>query len=148
MTPEVQTILAEYDGFLNALRCFLGYRRVFGCFALEKTEGYLETYITQSKNELERQYEVDYHGVRTLFGEYLFRPLEAGGFQNLENTDWVLFEYYGLISTTLDENGPWNPIVGGQTTVLEFVPTEGVKNIEFVVEVGDIAIVTFLAKEI
>ena len=148
VSQEVDNIVAEYHGFLNALRCFLGYRRVFGCFYLEKQEEYLEKYIEQSEVNLERRYEVDYQGVRTLFGEYLFKPLASKGFKDLKNTDWVLYEYYGLISTALDENGPWNPIVGGQTIILEFSPADGVKTIELIVEVGAIAVLTFLAKEI
>ncbi|WP_250462353.1 hypothetical protein [Microbulbifer litoralis] len=137
MNNEVQIIAAEYDGFLNALRCFLGYRRVFGCFLLDRKTGYLESHIKKHGENLERQYTADYNEVRSLFGEYLFKPLASRGYKNLENTDWNVFEYYGLISTALDENGPWNPIVSGKTIVLEFFPTESVKTVELIVEVGD-----------
>jgi len=148
MNIDAQVIAAEYDGFLNALRCFLGYRRVFGCFLLDKKAGYLENHIKRRTEKLECQYVADYNEIRSLFGDYLFKPLASNGYKNLENAVWNVFEYYGLISTALDESGPWNPMVSGKTIVLEFFSTESAKTIEFIVEVGGIAVVTYLASEI
>lgn len=93
---------------------------------------------------LQKRYAVNYETVKTLFNEHIFDPLRSVGLSDLENVDWNIIEYYGLASTSINENGPWNPVVSGESLLLEFESAESTKVLELIVEIEKYAIVTFL----
>lgn len=145
-----QIPVIELDGFLNASRCILECPgRLFNAQFEQKING-MECIIQQdieniSKNGkfLERT-EIDYEGVRQLFIDLIYKKIPPRGGGSLENFDWVLIEYYGLISTADQENGPWNRLLSQTHALIRFVDENQCESVMFYVEYSDFVVITQL----
>ena len=143
-------IVFELDGFLNALRCVIDCpTRMFSATFIEKGSDLNEIisdsikYIEESGKLIEIK-QCNYNSVYNLFVELIYKRISETKTRALDNLDWNLIEYYGLISTADQEDGPWNRLISQEHTTLRFTDDEGREYISFFVEFSDFVVTTSL----
>lgn len=146
--PEVYVI--ELDGFLNAVRCFVGEStRSFGARYHPKNGETLETLVGKiisndiSKDKLKSKSLVDFKHIQRVFNTHIYSKIGNADSACVKNIDWNLVEYYGLISTAENENGTWNRLVSQESALLEYSDQEGKKAALFIVEYDNFFVLTY-----
>lgn len=79
-----------------------------------------------------------------MFIDNIHKKISETNTRALDNLDWNLIEYYGLVSTADQEDGPWNRLISQEHTTLRFLDKEGDEYILFFVEFSDFVVVTQL----
>lgn len=142
--------IAHLEGFLNALQQLCGQDRVFDVGYFDILDGDIKT-STITYFQLYSQglkiHEVrpsGYDEIKSLIKRNVFSQLK-GNFQRgiIPELAWHLFEYYGLISTSINKNGVFNPITKGHVYYLDIECPKLYKSCEgYVVAIEKYAIVT------
>ncbi|MBD9425463.1 hypothetical protein IB232_09050 [Pseudomonas sp. PDM15] len=149
LKPEIHAL--ELDGFLNALRCVIGHHaRSFGAALIEKNGRTLESIVDEHMPQEKQQGQpsqkttVDFEFIQKIFNEKIYSKLPPGNSETIKNINWNLIEYYGLISSTEDEEGPWNRLISQNSVCIEHRDEEDQGAITFFVEHHDFVIATYL----
>jgi len=140
----------ELNGFLNALRCVIDCpKRMFSATLVEK-DFELSSIVEETIKSigdygtLIEQAQLDYKTTYQLFVDHIYKKISDSKTRALDNLDWNLIEYYGLISTSDQEDGTWNRLISQEHTTLRFLDDEGDEYILFFVEFSDFVVVTQL----
>lgn len=149
-THRAEPQVIELNGFLNALRCIIDCpRRLFSAALIEK--GFELNSIVEelsrninAKGTLIEQTQLDFKDIYQLFVEHIYKRISSTKTRALDNLDWNLIEYYGLISTSDQEDGPWNRLISQAHTALRFIDENGNECLFFLVEFSDFIVVTQL----
>lgn len=149
LAPEIHVL--ELDGFLNALRCIVGLpSRRFGAGLIAKNGRGIDDIvqdaiykINQSSNEVKNSV-VDFKFIQEILIDRIYSKLPNINFEDIKNTDWNLIEYYGLISTAENKNGPWNRLISQDSICLEFKNKDGYDSVIFFVEHNEFVVSTYL----
>ena len=141
--------VTELDGFLNALRCVIGCpKRLFSASIVEEEEidAILEDAIKAigEWGTLKEQMQSNYETICQLFVDSIFSKISDSETKALDNIEWSLIEYYGLISTSDQEDGSWNRLISQEHSTLRFLDDEGNEYILFFVEFSDFFVATQL----
>jgi len=149
----VELHLAELDGFLNAIRCMLGVApKLYGAAFIDKNERTLAQIVQEVISDniysstLKINSEFEFKYIQKIFNKYIYSKLKNFERNCLEQLDWNLVEYYGLISTAENESGSWNRLVGQRHTVLEYTDDAGNDGTIFFVEHETFVVMTYLAE--
>ncbi|WP_444943374.1 hypothetical protein ACJJIK_16625 [Microbulbifer sp. ZKSA006] len=147
---RAEPAVIELNGFLNALRCVIDCpKRMFSATLIEKNVD-LNSTIKNIKNSIDEhggiieQKKIDYQTTHQLFIDHIYKKISGTNTRGLDNLDWNLIEYYGLISTQDLEDGPWNRLVSQEHTTLRFLDNEGDEYILLIVEFSDFVVLTQL----
>lgn len=140
----------ELNGFLNALRCIIDCpNRAFGACLIQKDTDLTSivqdaiTNINSSGKVLEDT-QLGYKLTYRLFIDLIYKRISPRNKRALDNLDWNLIEYYGLISTADQEDGPWNRFISQEHRVLRFIGNDGGEYVIFFVEYSDFVVETQL----
>jgi hypothetical protein len=140
----------ELNGFLNALRCVIDCpKRMFSATLVEK-DFELSSIVEETiksigdYGKLIEHAQLEYKTTYQLFVDHIYKKISDDKTRALDNLDWNLIEYYGLISTSDQEDGPWNRLISQEHTTLRFLDDEGDEYILFFVEFSDFVVVTQL----
>lgn len=151
-TAELHVI--ELDGFLNSLRCLVGGPgRFFAASYISKDAADVLSIVQKQINNMSKEgcrvskKEVNFKQISELFDQCIYVKIPTIDPDSLKNLDWSLVEYYGLISTAEDENGPWNRLVGQNHILLECISEEGRVDNIFFVEYESFVVATYIAKQ-
>ena len=137
----------QLDGFLNAVRCLVGHpSKKFGACLLEKAGRSIEDLIEEhTKNtEITNTKIEGFKYIQGLFKERIYSKLGTNTNEILDNLDWNLIEYYGLISTAENEDGPWNRLVSQESYILSFVYSDKNDGVIIFTEYEEFVLVTYL----
>jgi hypothetical protein len=139
--------IVEFSGFLNSIRCILGCPKYmfFAEFVpkSEYTENYELAHISDCGVIIEKG-EIDYHEVRNYFIELIYKKISNQETPALQNLDWVLIEYYGLISTADQSDGPWNRLISQKHSFVRYAHGSDFESIVFFVEYSTFIVATYL----
>lgn len=130
---KAEPTVIELDGFLNAVRCVLDCpRRLFLARFLECTiEDDLEHLKTLGS--LSKLSELSFNSVHEQFVKNIYEKISKEKTRALENLDWNLVEYFGLISTADEEDGPWNRLIDQNHASTIFIESDGCESLVFYV---------------
>lgn len=149
LNAEVHVL--ELDGFLNALRCLVGHQgKVFGAGLIKKDGMSVDNLIEKSILPIKKlglsinQSVVGFEYIQNILKVHIYSKLPANTPECIENIDWNLIEYYGLISTAENEDGPWNRLISQDSYVFEYVDENERKSVVFFVDYDEFMIVTYL----
>ncbi len=138
----------ELDGFLNALRCVVGHsEKLFGAGLIKKEGRNIDTIVEESRINIEKSGKlnktdiVNFKYIQNVLDSHIYTKLSS---DSVENIDHNLIEYYGLISTSEDESGPWNRLVSQNNYILEYIDENNNNSVIFFVEHNDFVVATFL----
>ncbi|GAC1372986.1 MAG: hypothetical protein NVS3B3_07540 [Aquirhabdus sp.] len=143
---------SELRGFLNALEQLCGDSSSFFVNYL-KIESELQPSIASYFNSLGFDFKLI--GIQSANYEDIKRLIDARIFSKLNNQTtveakkkilWHLIEYYGLISTSIDENGEFNPLSGQHVFVLDVKCSQYISCDYYMVLIKDYAIITSLGE--
>lgn len=135
---------------MNALRCVIGYsHKMFGAVYIDKEDQSIDKLIDKiiskeiSEDKITSRRIVDFKEIQEILGRCIYSKLSKLGVKHIDNIDWNLIEYYGLISTAEDENGSWNRLVGQKSILLEYNDSNG-KATMFLIEHANFIVLTYL----
>ena len=150
-TAELHVV--ELNGFLNAIRCMLAMsHKLLGAAFVDKNGGSLDEIVRDvvadniGNSAIQKDLEQDFNYVHQLFKKYIYSKMDKINSDVIKQLDWNLVEYYGLVSTAEDENGPWNRLVGQRHRVLEYIDEAGNDAAVFFVEHKTFVVMTYLAE--
>ncbi|WP_444907148.1 hypothetical protein ACJJIR_01985 [Microbulbifer sp. SSSA008] len=147
---RAEPAVIELNGFLNALRCVIDCpKRIFSATLVEKNADLNSIVEDTIKSigefgKLIEQRQSDYNTTYQLFIDHIYKKISDTKTRALDNLDWNLIEYYGLISTSDQEDGPWNRFISQEHTILRFLDDDGDEYTLFFVEFSDFVVVTQL----
>ncbi len=148
---ESEIHVLELDGFLNALRCVIGHpSKLFGAGLIKKGGRELITIVEESianieaSGKLKNKELVNFKYIQEVLNIHIYAKLPTTDAKYIENIDWNIIEYYGLISTAEDEHGAWNRLVGQENYILEYIDEHNNESVIFFVEHDDFVIATCL----
>jgi hypothetical protein len=122
--PEIH--VNELNGFLNGIRCSIGIpTRQFGA-VLIPNEGMdfrgISERVVKSNSEIVKVVSkkfASFEEVKEVFESQIYKKHENLDDDSLTNLDWNLVEYYGLIATSENPEGKWNPVVSEKSYLFE-----------------------------
>lgn len=147
--PEIHAF--QLDGFLNSLRCVAGYdHRSFGAILIDKENrctGEIIDEIVRNEvgvSNLADQKNVAFKDIQNIFNKYIYSKLKGIERDSLKYIDWNLVEYYGLVSSAEDINGPWNRLVAQDSILVEYIDDHDQEAVIFFVEYESYILLTYL----
>jgi hypothetical protein len=141
----------ELNGYLNALRCMVGHQYSKFCAGLiEKSGRTIDEVIDERIKNILKDGEIlerrisNFKNVQKLLKSHIYSKIPNSNDAVVDYIDWNLIEYYGLISTAEDENGPWNRLVSQDSHIIEYVEEDKTKSVVFFVEHEEFVVATYL----
>ncbi len=116
----------ELNGFLNGIRCSIGIpSRKLGAVLIPK-EGKslreISEHVVASNSEInniESKMFASFEDIKRVFESQIYSKYKNLDRESLINLDWNLVEYYGLIATSENPEGKWNPLVSEESYLFE-----------------------------
>jgi hypothetical protein len=147
---DMETYVENLNGYFQSLRrlsnnsCDLWAEGVLIESTLEES---LEAYFKniEGLNIIEKHW-ASFSEIESLYKELIYSQISGLSVEVLELLKWDVIEYYGLISTSIDPEGSFNPLVNTGALLLEAKSSFHFKCNYYVVEYGKFAVITGLAQ--
>lgn len=155
--------IVELNGYLQALSRLCGQAYCFGARAYPASEKDIDGFVTGLMAEWSRDEPCQYHGKALInYQDVEENVLNAvfHGVLNLtnmpnehmrEDAKRMIFEdineYYGLFSTSQDEDGIFHPLIAGSVYELHIVNKVYASSFHYLVKIGAYYVLTFFTKK-
>ena len=162
MIREYECHIIELNGYLAALSRLCGNGYIFGSRAYEVSDE-IDNFIIKmisgwgDKNEFEYfgRKQISYKEIENRVVEIVFRGvLDLNNLPNDNTRNYAkkmifedINEFYGLFSTSQDENGVFHPLVTGPVYSLDIVNKNHVAAFYYLVNIGEYYVITYFIKK-
>jgi hypothetical protein len=145
----MESYVENLNGFFQALRRLSENRCDYWshCLKIDSSlENAIQNYFSSMDDvELLEMNKITYEEVEALHQKYIFSNLVNVNGNVLDLIKWDLVEYFGLASTAIDPDGPFNPLVSSGALLLKARSTFHGEYVYYLVRYGNKAIITGLA---
>ena len=149
MTEKIEVYTAALGGFLNALQRIADDERMFSVGYADLTGGIddsLFEYISNWGKEFRYLGRTDMNSddVMAFFQEGVYSKLDLPK-KIIHALEFQLLDYYGLISTGVDDNGPFQPLLSEPLYRIEVERNNSPYGAHFLVQIGKYGVVTSIS---